>query len=88
MSNEIKDIDTKNRTYVINIKNLIEIILEQIKSHILIYYIGYVTIKDSKYFKINSVSSLYIVFNNVNGYFEEINGNKYLTLVLTNESKK
>ena len=25
---------------------------------------------------------------NVNGYFEEINGNKYLTLVPTNESKE
>ena len=24
----------------------------------------------------------------MNGYFEEINGNKYLTLVLTNESKQ
>ena len=24
----------------------------------------------------------------MNGYFEEINGNKYLTLVLTNESKE
>ena len=28
------------------------------------------------------------MFNKMNGYFEEINGNKYLTLVLTNESKE
>ena len=45
-------------------------------------------IKDSKYVKINSVNPLYLIFNKVNGYFEEINGNKYLTLVPTNESKE
>ena len=46
------------------------------------------TIKDSKYVKINSVNPLYLIFNKVNGYFEEINGNKYLTPVPTNESKE
>ena len=46
------------------------------------------TIKDSKYIKINSVNPLYLIFNKVNGYFEEINGNKYLTLVPTNENKE
>ena len=46
------------------------------------------TIKDSKYVKINSVNPLYLIFNKVNGYFEEINGNKYLTLVPTNEKKE
>ena len=45
-------------------------------------------IKDSKYIKINSVNPLYLIFSKVNGYFEEINGNKYLTLVPTNESKE
>ena len=49
--------------------------------NILIYYIGYVTIKDSKYVKIYSVHHLYLIFNKVNQYFEQINGNKYLTLV-------
>ena len=44
--------------------------------------------KDSKYVKINSVNILYLIFNKVNGYFEEINGNKYLTIVPTNESKE
>ena len=28
------------------------------------------------------------MFNKMNGYFKENNGNKYLTLVPTNESKK
>ena len=50
------------------------------------YYIGYVIIEDWKYIKIYSVNSLYLIFNKVNGYFEEINRNKYLTLVPTNES--
>ena len=43
---------------------------------------------DSKYVKIYSVNPLYSIFNKVNGYFEKINGNKYLTLVPTNESKE
>ena len=60
------------------------------KSHksILIYYIGNVTIKDSKYVKINSVNPLYLIFNKVNEYFEDTNGNKYLTLVPTNDIKE
>ena len=45
-------------------------------------------IKDSKYAEINSVNSLYFIFNKVNVYFEEINENKYLTLVPINESKE
>ena len=44
-------------------------------------------IKDSKYIKIKSVNPLYLVINKVNEYFEEINGNKFLTLVPTNENK-
>ena len=31
---------------------------------------------------------MYLIFTNVNEYFEEINGNKYLSLVPTNESKE
>ena len=31
---------------------------------------------------------MYLIFNIVNGYFEEINGNRYLMLVPTNESKE
>ena len=57
-------------------------------TNILIYYIRYVTIKDSKYVKINSVNPLYLFLIKVNGYFEEVNGNKYLTLVPTNRSKE
>ena len=46
------------------------------------------TIKDPKYVKVNSANPLYLIFNNVNGYFEEINRNKHLTLVPINESKE
>ena len=59
------------------------------KSHtksILIYYNGYVSFKDLRYVKINSVNLLHLIINKKE-YFEEINGNKILTLVPTNESK-
>ena len=46
---------------------------------------GYVTIK--KYVKINSVNPLCIIIGKVNGYFVEINKNKYLMLISTGESK-
>ena len=76
--------------YIINIKNFdpnkIQIDESSYKN-ILIYYIGYVTIKDSEYMKFNSVNPLYLTINKVNGYFEEINKSRYLTLVSTNESK-
>ena len=54
--------------------------------NVLIYYIGYVTMKE--YVKIYSVNPLYLIFRYVNVYFEEINGNKYVTLVPTNKSQK
>ena len=90
----IKDIKIKNHTYyffddVINIKvfdpNNIDID-EKPYENILIYYIGYVTIK--KDLKIYSVNLLYLVFTKGNGYFEDINGTKYLTLVPTNKRKE
>ena len=46
------------------------------------------TINDSKYIKINSVNPLYLIFNKVNGYFEETKGNKYLTLIEKLKNKK
>ena len=71
MSNKVKHMEIKNRTYhffddIINIKNFdpnnIKIDEKSYKN-ILIYDIGYVTIKDSKYVKINSVNPLYLIFN-------------------------
>ena len=56
---------------------------EKSYKNILIYYNEYVTIKDLKYVNINSVNPLYLIIKKVNRYFEEINGNKYLTLIPT-----
>ena len=61
---------------------------EKSYKNILIYYTGYGTIKDSKYVKIYTVNLLYHIFNKVNEYFEEINRNKHLKPVATNESKR
>ena len=60
------------------------------KSHtkIFSFTIVYVTIKNSKYLKIDRVNPLCLIFSKVNGYFEEMNGNKYLLIVPTNESKE
>ena len=90
----VKDINIKNRTYyflndTINIKDFdpynVRIDKKSYKN-ILIYYIGYVTI--NKDLKIYSVNLFYLIFDKVNRYFKEINGNKYLTLVPANKSKK
>ena len=65
--------------------------IERVKNSyksIFIYYIGYVTIKDSKYVRINNVNPLYLIINKVNENFEEIKKNKYLMLAPTNESKE
>ena len=43
------------------------------KSHknFLVYCTGYMTIKDLKYVKLNSLNSLYFIINEVNGYYQE-----------------
>ena len=46
------------------------------------------TIKDSTYVKIRSVNPLHLIINKVNGFYDEIDKNSYLTLVATNESKE
>ena len=75
---------------MVNIKNLdpdkIKIDEKPYKN-ILIYHIGYVTFKDVRYATINSINPLYLNIDRINGYIEESNGNKYLTLVPTDESK-
>ena len=94
MSNKVKDINIKHRTYYffndnIDIEN---VDLSNIKideksyKNILIYYIRYVKIKE--YVKIYIVDPLYLIFRYLNGYAEEINRNKYLTLNRTNKSKE
>ena len=42
--------------------------------------------KDSDYVKMNSVNPLYLIIDKVDGYIEEKNENKYLTLVSTDKN--
>ena len=64
-----KDINIKNRAHYFFNENL-DVNIKSYKN-ILTYYIGYVTVK--KDLKICSVNPLYLIFNKMNGYFEEIN---------------
>ena len=90
----IKEINIKNRIYyffddVINIKDFDPSLLKiDKKSHknIGIYYIGYITMKDLDLVKINSVNPLYLIISEVDGYIEEINGNKFLTVASTDKN--
>ena len=91
----VKEINVKNCTYcffddMINIKNFdpnrIKIDKKPYK-YIIIYFIGYITIKNLSYVKINSINPLYVIINEINGYIEERNGNKYSLLVSTDKNK-
>ena len=92
----IKEINIKNRTYyffddMINIKdfdpNLLKIDKKSYKN-IDIYYIGYITVKDSYYVKINSVNPLYLIISEADGYIKEKNGSKYLVFDSANENNE
>ena len=94
-NNNVEKISIKNHKYyvvddIINIKdfdsNNIKIDEKSCKN-ILIYCIAYATIKDPKYVKINSVNISYLMFNRMNGYFQEINGNRNLTLAAKDKVK-
>ena len=94
----IKKINIKNRTYflfffddMINIEdfdpNLLKIDKKPYKN-INIYYIGYITMKDSDYVKVNSANSLYLIISEVLGHIEEKNKNKYLIFDSANENNE
>ena len=92
----INEINIKNRTFfffddIINIKNFDPNLLKIDKNwykNIAIHYIGYITMKDPEYVKINSVNPLYLIINEADGYIKEKNGNKYLTLAFTIKNKE
>ena len=64
---------------MINIKNFDP---NQIKTdkksykNIIVYYTGYITIKNLSYININSVNPLYLVTDKVDGYIKGSNGKK------------
>ena len=75
MKDKIKDIDKKNPAHIIHFNNIISIkqfdpnkikLDEKSYKNILIYYVGYVMIKDLKYVRINSVNPLYLTISKVN----------------------
>ena len=86
MSNKFEDIDIKSRTYYL-FDNIINIKLF-VPNNSKIDEKWYINILISKYMKINSVNPSYFIINKVNGNFEDINKNKYLTLVPSNESNE
>ena len=48
-----------------------------------------IVIYEIEYFKnLDGVTSLYLVFNDVDAYFECIDGNKYLVFALTDKKKE
>ena len=53
-----------------------------------IYYIGYITMRDFDYAKVNSANPLYLIISKGDGYIQEINGDKYLVFASTDENKK
>ena len=78
MSNKVKDLDVKNRTYcffddIINVKNFDPNNIktdEKSRKNIFVYSIRYVTIKDSKYVKINSVNAIYLILGTMMEIFK------------------
>ena len=76
---------------MINIKdfdpNLLKIDKKSYKN-IDIYYIDYITVKDSDYVKINSVNPLYLIISEADGYIKEKNGSKYLVFDSANENNE
>ena len=54
--------------------------------NIAIYYIGYVTKEDD--YKINSVNPLYLLVDEIDGFIEEKEGNKYLNIAFTDSNSE
>ena len=93
----IKQLNIKSRTYyfhddLINLKNFAPSLLNLDKKSsmdVSIYYIEYITTKSiNDYKNITSVNPLYLIINNICGYIEESNGNKYLSFASTDNNKE
>ena len=96
MSNKVQDIDIKSQTcYFFNdIINITFFDLHNIKidkksyKNILIYYIGYVTIKDSKYVNIYSVNPSQLILNKMNTLKKSVEINIEHWFILMKAEKK
>ena len=77
------DYDWDNVVYIYDIDvNSIEIIKRESRIAVNIYYIGYIPEHD------NSIISLYLVINRLNGFIEEIEGTSDRYLVVTMGNRK
>ena len=59
-----------------------------ISTDAVIYNIKYITMKSLDHVNIDGENSLYLIFNNVDGYLEESNGDKYLGFASTDKNKE
>ena len=92
-----KQLNIKSRTYyfrddLINLKKFDPSLLNLHKKSLMdisIYYIEYITTKGiSDYENITSVNLLYLIINDVEGYIEENDKNKYLSFASTDNNKE
>ena len=60
---------------------------EKLYKNIFIHHIEYVMLKYLSHAKIDSANLLYVIIDQMNGYIEENNGNKCLTLLFSDKSK-
>ena len=89
-----KQMNIKNRTYyfyndLINIKNFDPKLLKLDKKsfkNIGVYYIGYITKKGE--YKIDSVNPLYLLVHRIDGFIEEKEGSKYLSIASTDSNSE
>ena len=87
----IRQLNINGGTYyfyndLINVKNFNNNNLKLDKKGVLgndVYYIGYITKKPQ--WNVNSVNLLYLVINRIKGHFEELDGDKYLTISSEND---
>ena len=89
-----KELDIRNRSHyfwndLVNIKYFDAKLLKldkKLSMYISIYYTGYVTEKPE--YNINSVNLLYLLIDEVDGFIEEKEGNKYLNIALTDSNNE
>ena len=94
----IRQINIENCPYylfndMINIKNFDPSLLniDRISfesTDAVIYNFRYITMKSLDHVNIDSENSLYLIFNNVDGYINKINGDKCLIFASTNKNKE
>ena len=87
----LKQISIKNRPYyffsdMINLLSIDKISFKSIDA--VTYYIKYIPMKSLDHVNIACENSLYLVFNNGNGYIEKNNGDKNLIFVSTDKNKE